>query len=107
MSGSLELLTQPTARKECLAATGVWSSHAAAYHLTVTRGRYADIPSRVPAVPIHRVLRHCSLCCPSGAVCGLRSGAAGCKDAELVSLWVGKYDPALIARLADVGVPGT
>jgi hypothetical protein len=42
----------------------------------------------------------------SGAVCGLRSGAAARKDAELVPLWVGKYDPALIA-LADVGVPGT
>jgi hypothetical protein len=39
-------------------------------------------------------------------VCGLRSGAAVRKDAELVPLWVGKYDPALIA-LADVGVPGT
>src|SRR5215831_13182536 len=38
---------------------------------------------------------------------GLRSGAAVRKDAELVPLWVGKYDPALIARLADVGVPGT
>jgi hypothetical protein len=35
-------------------------------------------------------------------VCGLRSGAAVRKDAELVPLWVGKYDPALIA-LADVG----
>jgi hypothetical protein len=35
-----------------------------------------------------------------------RSGAAARKDAELVPLWVGKYDPALIA-LADVGVPGT
>src|ERR1022692_704201 len=42
----------------------------------------------------------------SGAVCGLRSGAAAREDAELVPLWVGKYDPALIA-LADVGVPGT
>src|SRR5215470_7013624 len=38
---------------------------------------------------------------------GLRSGAAVRKDAELVPLWVGKYDPALIACLADVGVPGT
>jgi len=38
--------------------------------------------------------------------CRLRSGAAVRKDAELVPLWVGKYDPALIA-LADVGVPGT
>jgi hypothetical protein len=37
----------------------------------------------------------------------LRSGAAACQDAELVPLWVGKYDPALIAGLADVGVPGT
>ena len=37
---------------------------------------------------------------------GLRSGAAARKDAELVPLWVGKYDPALMA-LADVGVPGT
>ena len=36
-----------------------------------------------------------------------RSGAAVRKDAELVPLWVGKYDPALIAGLADVGVPGT
>jgi hypothetical protein len=34
---------------------------------------------------------------------GLRSGAAAREDAELVPLWVGKYDPALIA-LADVGV---
>jgi hypothetical protein len=42
-----------------------------------------------------------------GAVCGLRSGVAVRKDAELVPLWVGKYDPALIAGLADVGVPGT
>jgi hypothetical protein len=42
-----------------------------------------------------------------GAVCGLRSGAAARKDAELVPLWVGKTDPALIAGLADVGVPGT
>jgi hypothetical protein len=42
----------------------------------------------------------------SGAVCGLRSGAAARKDAELVPLWVGKYDPALIA-LADVGVSST
>jgi hypothetical protein len=42
----------------------------------------------------------------SGAVCGLRSGAAVRKDAELVPLWVGKYDPALIA-LADVGVSST
>jgi hypothetical protein len=29
------------------------------------------------------------------------------KNAELVPLWVGKYYPALIAGLADVGVPGT
>jgi hypothetical protein len=42
----------------------------------------------------------------SRAVCGLRSGAAVRKDAELVPLWVGQYDPAHIA-LADVGVPGT
>jgi hypothetical protein len=42
MSGSLELLTRPTARKECLAATEVWSSDAA-YHLTLARGPYADI----------------------------------------------------------------
>ena len=42
-----------------------------------------------------------------GAVCGLRSGAAIREDAELVPLWVGKHDPALIACLADVGVPGT
>src|SRR5262249_11074445 len=42
-----------------------------------------------------------------GAVCGLRSGATARKDAELVPLWVGKYDPALIACLADVGVPST
>lgn len=39
-------------------------------------------------------------------MCGLLSGVAARKDAELVPLWVGKYDPALIA-LADVGVPGT
>jgi hypothetical protein len=50
-------------------------------------------------------------------VCGLRSGAAAGKDAELIPLWVGKdaeliplwvgkYDPALIA-LADVGVSST
>jgi hypothetical protein len=39
-------------------------------------------------------------------VCGLRSGAAVRKDAELVPLWVGKYDPPLIA-LADVGVSST
>ncbi len=42
----------------------------------------------------------------SGAVCGLRSGAAARKDAELVPLWVGKHDPTLIA-LTDVGVSGT
>lgn len=42
----------------------------------------------------------------SGAVCGLGSGAAVRKDAELVPLWVGKYDPTLIA-LADVGVSST
>ena len=29
------------------------------------------------------------------------------KNAELIPLWVGKYDPAFIARLADVSVPGT
>jgi hypothetical protein len=39
-------------------------------------------------------------------VCGLRSGAAARKDAELVPLWVGKDDPALIA-LSDVGVSST
>jgi hypothetical protein len=44
--------------------------------------------------------------CDVQPVSGLRSGAAVRKDAELVSLWVGKHDPALIA-LADVGVPGT
>jgi hypothetical protein len=38
---------------------------------------------------------------------GVRSGSAVPKDAELVSLWVGKYDPALIASLADVGMSGT
>jgi hypothetical protein len=43
----------------------------------------------------------------SGAVCGLRSGAAVRKDAELVPLWVGKYHPALIADLAYVGVSST
>ena len=37
---------------------------------------------------------------------GLRSGAAVREDAELIPLWVGKYDPALIA-LADVGVSST
>ena len=42
----------------------------------------------------------------SDAVCGLRSGAAARKDAELVSLGVGKYDPAFIA-LADIGVSST
>jgi hypothetical protein len=40
------------------------------------------------------------------ALYGLLSGVAARKDAELVSLRVGKYDPALIA-LADVGVSGT
>jgi len=40
-------------------------------------------------------------------VCGLRSGAAVRKNAELVPLWVGKYDPALIACLAHVGVSST
>jgi hypothetical protein len=39
-------------------------------------------------------------------VCGLRSGATVGQDAELVPLWVGKDDPALIA-LADVGVSST
>src|SRR4051812_29563714 len=39
-------------------------------------------------------------------MCGPRSGAAGSKDAELVPLWVCKYDPALIV-LADVGVSST
>jgi hypothetical protein len=39
----------------------------------------------------------------ASAGCGFRSGAAVRKDAELVPLWVGKHDPALIA-LADVGV---
>src|SRR5215813_15497545 len=43
-------------------------------------------------------------CCRCAA---LRSGAAVRKDAELVPLWVGKYDPALIACLADVGVSST
>ena len=28
-------------------------------------------PSRVPAAPIHRVLRHCSLCCPALATSGV------------------------------------
>lgn len=41
------------------------------------------------------------------AVCVRRSGAAVRKDAELVPFWVGKYDPAVLAGLADVGVPGT
>jgi len=31
-------------------------------------------------------------------VCGLRSGAAARKHAELVPFWVGKRDPALIAQ---------
>jgi hypothetical protein len=39
-------------------------------------------------------------------VCGHRSWAALRKDTELVPLWVGKFDPALIA-LADVGVSST
>jgi hypothetical protein len=39
-------------------------------------------------------------------VCGLRSGAAIRKDAELVPLRVGKYDPAFIA-LAYVDVSST
>ena len=34
----------------------------------------------------------------------LRSGAAACKDAELVALWVGKYDPARVVALTDVGM---
>ena len=38
---------------------------------------------------------------------GLRSGAAAREDAELIPLRVGQTDPALIAGLADVGVPGT
>jgi hypothetical protein len=37
----------------------------------------------------------------------IRSGAAVRKNAELVPLWVGKYDPTLIACLADVGVSST
>jgi hypothetical protein len=44
MSESLELLTQPTARKEYLAATEVRSNDPA-YHLTVARGRHAEIPA--------------------------------------------------------------
>jgi hypothetical protein len=43
--------------------------------------------------------------CPSTSK-GQQSGAAVRKDAELVPLWVGKYDPAHIA-LADVGVSST
>jgi hypothetical protein len=58
MSGSLELLTQPTARKEYLAATEVWSSDAALSPDDSTRAVRGH-PSRVPAVPVHRVLRHC------------------------------------------------
>jgi len=57
MSGSLELLTKPTARKECLAATEVWSSDAT-YHRTLARGRYADIPAEFPQCLFHQVLRH-------------------------------------------------
>ncbi|CAM4378286.1 hypothetical protein NORO109296_26475 [Nocardiopsis rhodophaea] len=37
---------------------------------------------------------------------GIRSGAAASKDAKLVPLWVGKYDPALIS-LADVDASST
>jgi hypothetical protein len=36
-----------------------------------------------------------------------RSGAAVGKDAELVPLWVSKYDPALTIALADVDVSST
>jgi hypothetical protein len=53
----------------------------------------------VLAVRLARWRRRCA--------CGLRSGVAAREDAELVPLWVGQYDPALIAGLADVGVPGT
>jgi hypothetical protein len=35
-------------------------------------------------------------------VCGLRSGAAVRKDAELVPLWVGKYDAQM--RVDSLGV---
>lgn len=42
----------------------------------------------------------------SSPVCGLRSGAAARKDAELVPLRIDKTDPALLTCLADVGVPG-
>jgi hypothetical protein len=40
-------------------------------------------------------------------VCGPAIRAAAGQDAELVALWVGKDNPALLAGLADVGVPGT
>jgi hypothetical protein len=43
MSGSLELFAQPTARKDGLAATEVWSTDA--FHLRLARGRYAEIPA--------------------------------------------------------------
>jgi hypothetical protein len=38
---------------------------------------------------------------------GPRSGMAARQDAELVALRVGKHNPALLAGLADVGMPGT
>jgi hypothetical protein len=43
---------------------------------------------------------------PSGVGLAFLSGTAVGKDAELVSLWVGKYDPADIA-LADADVSST
>ena len=55
----------------------------------------------VGSVDRDRNLRACG-----EAMTRLRSGAAVREDAELVPLWVGKYDPAHIA-LADVGVSST
>ncbi|GAA2118186.1 hypothetical protein GCM10009780_77570 [Actinomadura alba] len=63
-------------------------------------------PGQVVRVTLHR--RHHGSATPEVPdPQGLRSGAAARKDAELVPLWVGKTDPALIAGLADVGMSST
>jgi hypothetical protein len=82
--------------RDQLAANGEGASDLwLACAITTPAGDQVTVGSRSPPTPRR-----------SGAVCGLRSGVAARKDAELVPLWVGKYDPALIA-LADVGVSST
>jgi hypothetical protein len=64
----------------------------------------AGTPPRTPAAP-------CTLPDPGFSAASpprrASSGVAVRKDAELVPLWVSQHDPALIARLTDVGVLST